>query len=67
MRRSRSPSASERARLRYAWRSAPRAQTSAASSFRRGMAIVSVGIAAGVTACVIAGPFLAHLLYGVSP
>ena len=35
--------------------------------FRRGMAIVSVGIAAGITACVIAGPFLAHLLYGVSP
>jgi predicted permease len=35
--------------------------------FRRGMAIVLFGIAAGVTACVIAGPFLAHLLYGVSP
>ena len=35
--------------------------------FRRGMAIVSVGITAGVAACVIAGPFLAHLLYGVSP
>jgi predicted permease len=35
--------------------------------FRRGMAIVSLGIAAGVAACVIAGPFLAHLLYGVSP
>ena len=35
--------------------------------FRRGMAIVSPGIAAGVAACVIAGPFLAHLLYGVSP
>jgi len=35
--------------------------------FRRGMAIVSLGIAAGVAACVIAGPFLGHLLYGVSP
>lgn len=31
------------------------------------MAIVLLGIAAGVAACVIAGPFLAHLLYGVSP
>jgi predicted permease len=35
--------------------------------FRRGMAIVSLGVAAGVAACIIAGPFLAHLLYGVSP
>jgi predicted permease len=35
--------------------------------FRRGMAIVSLGIMAGVGACVIAGPFLAHLLYGVAP
>jgi predicted permease len=35
--------------------------------FRRGMAIVSLGIAVGIAACVIAGPFLAHLLYGVSP
>jgi predicted lysophospholipase L1 biosynthesis ABC-type transport system permease subunit len=35
--------------------------------FRRGMAIVSLGVAAGVAACVSAGPFLAHLLYGVSP
>jgi ABC-type antimicrobial peptide transport system permease subunit len=35
--------------------------------FRRGMAIVSLGIVAGITASVIAGPFLAHLLYGVSP
>jgi ABC-type antimicrobial peptide transport system permease subunit len=35
--------------------------------FRRGLAIVSIGIAAGVAACVIAGPFLSHLLYGVSP
>jgi predicted permease len=35
--------------------------------FRRGMAIVLLGIGAGVAGCVIAGPFLAHLLYGVSP
>jgi predicted permease len=35
--------------------------------FRRGMAIVSLGIAAGVAACVVAGPFLGHLLYGVRP
>jgi predicted permease len=35
--------------------------------FRRGMAIVSLGIIAGIAACIIAGPFLAHLLYGVSP
>jgi hypothetical protein len=35
--------------------------------FRRGMTIVSLGIAAGVAASVIAAPFLAHLLYGVSP
>jgi predicted permease len=35
--------------------------------FRRGMAIVLLGIATGVAACVIASPFLAHLLYGVSP
>jgi predicted permease len=35
--------------------------------FRRGMAIVSLGIIAGVAACVSAGPFLAHLLYGVTP
>ena len=35
--------------------------------FRRGMAIVLLGIAAGVAACIIAGPFLAHLLYGVNP
>jgi ABC-type antimicrobial peptide transport system permease subunit len=35
--------------------------------FRRGMAIVSLGIAVGVAACVVAGPFLAYLLYGVSP
>jgi predicted permease len=35
--------------------------------FRRGIAIVLVGITAGIAACVIAGPFLAHLLYGVNP
>jgi ABC-type antimicrobial peptide transport system permease subunit len=35
--------------------------------FRRGMGMVSLGIAAGLAACVVAGPFLAHLLYGVSP
>ena len=35
--------------------------------FRRGMGIVLLGMFAGVAACVIAGPFLAHLLYGVSP
>jgi predicted permease len=35
--------------------------------FRRGMAIVLVGIALGIAACVMAGPFLAHLLYGVNP
>jgi putative ABC transport system permease protein len=34
--------------------------------FRRGIAIVVLGIIAGVTACVIAGPFLAHMLYGVT-
>jgi predicted permease len=35
--------------------------------FRRGMAIVLLGISAGIVACIIAAPFLAHLLYGVSP
>jgi ABC-type antimicrobial peptide transport system permease subunit len=35
--------------------------------FRRGMAIVLLGITAGIAASVIASPFLAHLLYGVSP
>jgi putative ABC transport system permease protein len=35
--------------------------------FRRGMAIVLLGMIAGVAGSVIAGPFLAHLLYGVSP
>jgi predicted permease len=35
--------------------------------FRRGMAIVTLGVAAGVAACVVGGPFLASLLYGVSP
>ena len=34
---------------------------------RRGMAIVLLGVIAGVVACVIAGPFLAHMLYGVTP
>jgi ABC-type antimicrobial peptide transport system permease subunit len=34
---------------------------------RRGAAIVSLGVAAGLAASVIAGPLLAHLLYGVSP
>ena len=34
---------------------------------RRGMAIVLLGIIAGVVACAIAGPFLAHMLYGVTP
>jgi ABC-type antimicrobial peptide transport system permease subunit len=35
--------------------------------FRRGMAMVSLGIVAGLAACAPAGPFFAHLLYGVSP
>jgi putative ABC transport system permease protein len=35
--------------------------------FRRGMAIVLLGVFGGVAACVIAGRFFAHLLYGVSP
>jgi predicted permease len=35
--------------------------------FRRGTAIVGAGAAAGLGACAFAGPFLAHLLYGVSP
>jgi putative ABC transport system permease protein len=35
--------------------------------FRRGTAIVALGITTGLAACVVAGPFLAHLLYGVSP
>jgi predicted permease len=35
--------------------------------FRRGAAIFAIGAAAGLGACVIAGPLLAHLLYGVSP
>ena len=34
---------------------------------RRGMAVVLMGIIAGVVACVSAGPFLAHMLYGVTP
>jgi hypothetical protein len=35
--------------------------------FRRRMAIVSLGIVVGIAGCVMAGPFLADLLYGVSP
>jgi predicted lysophospholipase L1 biosynthesis ABC-type transport system permease subunit len=35
--------------------------------FRRAAAIVSIGVVAGLAACVVAGPWLAHLLYGVSP
>jgi hypothetical protein len=35
--------------------------------FRRGAVIVAIGAVAGLAACVIAGPLLAHLLYGVSP
>jgi ABC-type antimicrobial peptide transport system permease subunit len=35
--------------------------------FRRGMKIVLLGIGIGIAGCVIAGPFLGHLLYGVSP
>jgi predicted permease len=35
--------------------------------FRRGTAIFVGGAAAGLVACVFAGPLLAHLLYGVSP
>ena len=34
---------------------------------RRGAAIVSLGLAAGLVASAMAGPLLAHLLYGVSP
>jgi predicted permease len=34
---------------------------------RRGAMMVAIGAAAGLAACVIAGPLLAHLLYGVSP
>ena len=35
--------------------------------FRRGATIVAIGVAAGLVACMLAGPFLAHLMYGVSP
>jgi predicted permease len=35
--------------------------------FRRGTGIFALGAVAGLGACVFAGPFLAHLLYGVSP
>jgi len=34
---------------------------------RRGAAIVLLGVAAGLVASAIAGPLIAHLLYGVSP
>ena len=34
---------------------------------QRGAAIVLLGVIAGLVAAAIAGPFLAHLLYGVSP
>jgi predicted lysophospholipase L1 biosynthesis ABC-type transport system permease subunit len=34
---------------------------------RRGASIVAIGAAIGLGACVLAGPLLAHLLYGVSP
>jgi predicted permease len=35
--------------------------------FGRGAAIVLAGLVAGLVFCVIGGPFLAHLLYGVNP
>jgi putative ABC transport system permease protein len=35
--------------------------------FRRGAGMVAIGAAAGLAAAAAAGPFLAHLLYGVSP
>jgi predicted permease len=35
--------------------------------FRRGFALVSIGLGAGLAACVAGGPFLSHVLYGVSP
>jgi putative ABC transport system permease protein len=35
--------------------------------FRRGTAIFALGATAGLAACLMAGPLLAHLLYGVSP
>jgi predicted permease len=35
--------------------------------FRRGFALVSIGLGAGLAACVAGGPFLSHLLYAVSP
>jgi predicted permease len=35
--------------------------------FRRGFVLVSIGLGVGLAACVAGGPFLSHLLYGVSP
>jgi predicted permease len=35
--------------------------------FRRGFALVSIGLGAGLAACAGGGRFLSHLLYGVSP
>jgi predicted permease len=35
--------------------------------FRRGAAILAIGAVGGLAACSVAGPLLAHLLYGVSP
>ena len=34
---------------------------------RRGVALVSIGAAAGVAGSALTGPLFAHLLYGVSP
>jgi putative ABC transport system permease protein len=35
--------------------------------FRRGFALIAFGVGVGVAACIAGGPFLSHLLYGVSP
>ena len=35
--------------------------------FRRGFGLVAIGVGTGLAACVSGGPFLSHLLYGVSP
>jgi putative ABC transport system permease protein len=35
--------------------------------FRHGAVIVLLGVAAGLTTAIAAGPLIAHLLYGVSP
>ena len=59
--------------VRRTWKTAIRMALGASRAdvgrlvFRRGITIVSLGIAAGIGACVVGGPFLAHLLYGVSP